>query len=272
MTTVTEALRPIGPDIWLAEGPEVRFYGVPVATRMTVVRLACGGLWLHSPVAPSPALHDALDALGPVRHLVAPNRFHHGALGAWVAAYPDAVLHEAPGLGVRRPDLRFDAALGSSPAAAWADTLDQTIFGPSWYFDEVVFHHRASRTLILTDLIMNLDGRRYGPALRWLGRLDGALAPTGGVPRTYRWSLTDRVAARRVAEMLIAWAPERVVFAHGAWFERDGTARLARAFEWLVGRPDAQSGPRTDANPDPHPDHPSAGRSRGRAWRPVACG
>jgi hypothetical protein len=33
---------------------------------------------------------------------------------------------------------------------------------------------------------------------------------------------------------MVAFAPERVIFSHGRWFERDGTAALKRALSWLV--------------------------------------
>jgi hypothetical protein len=33
---------------------------------------------------------------------------------------------------------------------------------------------------------------------------------------------------------MIAWQPEKVVMAHGRWYERDGVAELRRAFRWLV--------------------------------------
>ena len=36
-------LKPVAPDVWIADGGWIRFYGLPFPTRMTVVRLACGG-------------------------------------------------------------------------------------------------------------------------------------------------------------------------------------------------------------------------------------
>ena len=56
---------------------------MPFPTRMTVVRLASGGLWLHSPTQISDGLRAELDALGPVRHLVSPNRIHYSHMLSW---------------------------------------------------------------------------------------------------------------------------------------------------------------------------------------------
>ena len=38
---------------------------------------------------------------------------------------------------------------------------------------------------------------------------------------------------RSAVETMIGWRPERIVLAHGRWYDRDGTAELRRAFRWL---------------------------------------
>ncbi|MFX7674953.1 DUF4336 domain-containing protein, partial [Acinetobacter baumannii] len=57
-------------DLWIIDGHEVRkrSFGlrIPFPTRMTVVRLPDGGLWIHSPVAPDEALFEAIERLGSV--------------------------------------------------------------------------------------------------------------------------------------------------------------------------------------------------------------
>jgi len=68
-----EMLRQLAQDLRVTERPQ-RAFGIEIGTRMTVVRLADGTLFVHSPVALDRATRLALDALGPVRHVVAPNR------------------------------------------------------------------------------------------------------------------------------------------------------------------------------------------------------
>jgi hypothetical protein len=70
-------------DIWIADGPTVSFFGFPYPTRMVLARLHDGTLWVWSPVALDDALADEIDRLGPVGHLVSPNKLHHLFLGAW---------------------------------------------------------------------------------------------------------------------------------------------------------------------------------------------
>ncbi|MBS0242834.1 MAG: DUF4336 domain-containing protein, partial [Proteobacteria bacterium] len=69
-------LNPIGDAIWIADGGDVSFHGFPYPTRMVIVRLACGDLWVWSPIALSADLAAAVLEIGPVAHLVSPNKLH----------------------------------------------------------------------------------------------------------------------------------------------------------------------------------------------------
>src|SRR5512141_1131626 len=81
-------LRALAPDLWVADRAQT-FYGLPVGTRMTVIRLADGSLLLHSPVELDAGLRAELDAVGRVRYAVAPNRVHHLYAGRVATSYPD---------------------------------------------------------------------------------------------------------------------------------------------------------------------------------------
>lgn len=80
-------LTPIADDLWVQDQP-LRFLGLQVGARMTVIRTADGGLFVHSPLRPDEVLFRAVDAIGPVRAIVAPNRFHHLFIGPWAERYP----------------------------------------------------------------------------------------------------------------------------------------------------------------------------------------
>lgn len=41
--------------------------------------------------------------------------------------------------------------------------------------------------------------------------------------------------ARDAGRQLVATRPERVIFAHGRWFDHDAAARLERSLRWLTG-------------------------------------
>jgi hypothetical protein len=220
-------------DIWLLDGDRVRMFGLPLGTRMVVVRLASGGLWLWSPVAPSEARFDAVAALGPVEHIVAPNKLHHLFIGPWRQRFPGAKCWAAPGLAPRRKDLAFDGELGDAPPLAWASDLDQLLFRGCFLLDEAFFLHRKSGTLIVVDFIQNHDPTEDGVFWRGVKRAIGVVAPDGGVPMEVRMTMTDRVAARACVKRLFAWEFDRLVIAHGICLERDARAHIESAFTWL---------------------------------------
>jgi hypothetical protein len=225
------ALLPLARDLWIAERRQ-RFYGLEVGTRMTVMRLADGSLLLHSAVALTPELRRELDALGRVRYVVAPNRVHHLHAGEVAQAYPGAQLWIAPGLERKRPDLVYVAILGDEAPAPWKGEVDQVFFRGRPYENEVVFFHRASRTLILCDLAFNFGPRSDAPT-RWLMRLlrsYGSFGPSKLDPLLIR----DRAAARESLERILAWDFDRVIVAHGEVLASGGREALRRGYGWLL--------------------------------------
>ena len=100
--------------------------------------------------------------------------------------------------------------------------------------EEVVFFHRKTRTLVLADLIENFEPGKIGGAYRWLVRFAGAADPDGKAPIDLRLTFSGRKdAARASFERMLAWEPDKVILAHGRWYNRNGSAELRRAFRWL---------------------------------------
>ena len=230
--------QPVAAGLWLVEGGPQRVLGLPVPLRMSVLRLADGGLWLHSPVPCGPGLAAALQAIGPVRHLVAPGTAHWTHLPGWQAAFPEARLWAAPGVVARAArqgvTLRAHGVLGPVPPPDWAGQIDQEML-EGLGFVEVAFHHRMSNSVILTDTLQAMDPARLPRLGGWLLRRLGAAGPEGGTPLHLRLLLLRHRRRNRAAlRRLLDHAPHRVVFAHGAWFAEDGTARLRQAFAWLL--------------------------------------
>lgn len=234
-------LKSVAPGIWTVDGPLVGL-GAPLGlrvefpTRMTVVRLSGGGLWCHSPTAPNSELFAALDQLGSVEHLISPNKLHYAHIAAWKQRYPSAVAWASPGVCERaaskRAQVVFDADLRDDTPYAWADDLAQLRFRGSSVMEEFVFFHCASRTLILTDLIENLEAAKLPPFLRWIGRLGGVLDPDGKTPLDWRMTFHKADARPCLAQML-AWRPQQVILAHGRCYSENAEAELRRAFRWL---------------------------------------
>lgn len=229
-------------NVWIVDGPIVQmalFGGkVPFPTRMTIVRLGSGDLWLHSPTEPNPTVFAAVEALGRVAHLVSPNRLHYAHIAAWKARYPDAIAWASPGVRERarsqRIEVAFDRDLGDAPPSEWAEELDQLVFRGSRFVEEVVFFHRSTRTLVLTDLIQNFERDKL-PGWMWpVAKLGGVAYPDGKTPLDFRLSFAGRMQlARDAMTKMKAWHPERIVLSHGRCFEENGARELERAFGWV---------------------------------------
>ena len=230
--------KPLAPDLWIVDSA-IAAGPLHIPIRMTALRQSDGGLWLHSPTPHSPGLQAALESLGPIRHLVAPDTVHWVNIGAWQRAAPGAIAWGAPGLAARlagRKDApRLDRGLGPDAPPDWAAEMEQALLTGRG-FAEVAFHHRPSGTLILTDTVQAMEPARLPLATRCFACLVGA-AGEGGAPFYLRWSMRSgahRAGNRATIGRMLAWQPRRVLFAHGTPFEADATARLARAFTWAL--------------------------------------
>lgn len=231
-------LKRVVDNIWIVDGPVIRF-GMPwpkfpFPTRMTVVRLTTGDLFLHSPTPVTPSLQAEIEREGRVRFIVGPNRIHYWWIPEWKTVFPDATVYLAPRVQEQAGGrIAFEGIpLASAGGYPWdAEIATLPIVGG--YMTEVEFFHRASATLILTDLITNFESEKVGSFFRLLlTRIGGVSPPHGGIARDLRLNFTWRHKHefRSALNIMLGCNPERVIFAHGRWYERNGTAELRRAF------------------------------------------
>ena len=138
---------------------------------------------MHSPVELTPDPEIALAALGHVKHIVTPNTEHQKYAPAWILAYPEAESYACPGLRENNPSGGWQKTIGCDASGRWTsdappswggaidvcwmDSERGPFMGGKQFFSEVVFHHRPSRTLLVTDVWWNpllLVGRPDVPA------------------------------------------------------------------------------------------------------------
>jgi hypothetical protein len=227
-------LQHFGDDIWIANGPTVKVAGFRYPTRMAVIRLSNGDLFVWSPVALSDELRDEVDAIGAIRHVIAPNALHHLFLDDWRRAFPDAALYAPPGLREKRRDIQFHADLPNS-SPEWADEIEHVAMTGNLITTEIVFFHRRSGVTLFTDLIQHFPADAFAGWRAIVARLDLMTGPEPAVPRKFRVAMIDRRAARHSLGRILAWPTEKVIMAHGEPIEKDGRAFLLRAFRWLTG-------------------------------------
>jgi len=228
-----DPLVPFTDGVWLATEP-VRIVGTRLSTNMTVLRLGDGSLLLVSPVPMTPERRAAVTALGRVSHLYAPNLFHHMWIGEWSAAFPDARVHGAPGLSKKRGDLRIDRTVGPREEPAFAGVIDERHVD-GFRLGETALLHRPSGTLVVADLAHNVGRPEHGWTrlyTRTMGFYDRV-----ALSRVLRWAaFSDRTAARRSVDALLALPFGRLVVGHGAPLETGARDALRRAYAWLPAR------------------------------------
>jgi hypothetical protein len=223
-------LQPVATNLWVIDFP-LRVGGLHLGTRTTVVRLASGGLWLHSPGPLHPELVTAVIALGPVQALVAPNALHHLSLAQNVRSFPRATVYVSPALPAKLK-LPFPyETLNDEPPALWRDEISQHVIGGLPKLQEVVFCHHASRTLVLTDLAFHI---RHSDSwfTRLFMRLNGAYGHFGP-SRIFRLMVKNRPALRSSLDRIQTWDFDRVIVSHGEVLEREGKQIMHTQYAWV---------------------------------------
>lgn len=234
-------LKRVAEHLWIVDGPIIRFGmpwpKMPFPTRMTVVRLDGERLFIHSPTHLTPELKIEVEKIGRPCWIIGPNRLHYWWISEWRTAFPDAFVYLAPGTKEHAGNhIRFHGLPLSGASGYLWDTDLATLPVSCAYMTEVEFFHHPSRTLILTDLIQNFEPWRLNSfAMQTLTRLGGVQDPDGQMPRDMRLTFVKQRADLKAAvEKMLRWNPERIILAHGRWYEKDGANELSRAFRWLL--------------------------------------
>ena len=220
--------------LWLREYL-VRMGGARFNARMTVVKLRRGEILLHSPCTFGDSVAAEVAALGRVAAIIAPGNYHWLHVPAWQQAFPDAVTYVCPGVEKRANGLTFEFLLGDEAPPLWADELSQVAVLGTRVMREVAFFHRASRTLILVDLVENVTSATPGTnlLLRILFRGLGMWNRPSPAPE-YRFAWGDKARVRECMERILAWEFERVILSHGDIIKRDARRVVAQAWQMVL--------------------------------------
>lgn len=229
------SLEVFAPDaIWLADY-FVSLGGARVNARMTIIRLRCGEVLVHSPCAFDDELTAQVAALGPVAAIIAPGNFHWLHVRSCQDAFPDATTYICPGVETRAKGIHFDAVLGDDAPATWAGELSQVALQGTRVMREVAFLHHASKTLILVDLVENVTAATPGTNawLRFLFRAIGMWNRPRPAPE-YRFAWGDKARVREGLERILAWDFDRVILSHGDLITHDAKRLVAEAWRGVL--------------------------------------
>lgn len=159
---------------------------------MLAVKLPDNGLLLYSPAWLGPGTFEAVDALGEVRALVAPNHFHHVALPRYRKQYPKAHAVASHGAlprlekkghdglsplseiaGQLPPDAHFIVPEGTKTGETWLSLPGEK--GRTWLVCDAWFHVTRPLTGLKGALLRALQigpGLSVGKTFRWLAMRD----------------------------------------------------------------------------------------------------
>jgi hypothetical protein len=229
-------IQEFGENIWIIDGPKVRDMGILFTTRMVIVKLQDGSLWIDSPVPVSFESLREISHLGSIRYLVAATPRHVWRLESWHTLFPRSQLWvtEASPFTLKKGNLPYTGVLRDTPEQGWADDLEQLMFMGSPLLKEVLFFHKSSHTVMLDDLIQVHVLEKGQPFSNALLKLEGVTSPDGGVALDIRLAFTNRKLARRSLEKLLSWDFDKLIIGHGSCIEKDAKAFVAKAFSWLV--------------------------------------
>lgn len=233
-------LREIDHNIWVDEQP-LKYLGLSVGTRMTVIVLSNGELVVICPIQVDDATIAQINQLGNVSYIVAPNLYHHLFAASFKAIYPNAKLVASPGLESKRPDLIIDKFL-SDVKNIFGDEVEYLLFdgirtfglGGAALLQEFVFFHRASKTLVLTDTAFHFD-ESFSPLTQLVFRLIGGykkLSPS----LLEKFSTQETENVKHSVQNILAWDFKRVIMAHGSILENDAKQQFKEGYEWFLGK------------------------------------
>ena len=219
-------MQQLAENLWLLRYP-LRLLGLQIGRTVTVIRLTNGKLVIHSTAAFTAADVAKICVAGEPAWLLDATRFHDSCAAEGRAAFPDAT-YLVPETFPDRERLR--ATVFTQAPAEWAGEVELRRLDGMPNVQEHAVFHRASRTLIVGDLLFNFpqDASWWTRFVaRWILRLDRL----AGMSPVFRSMIRDRGAFHRSMEDIFAWDFDRVIVGHGNVIEFGGKDVLRRVVE-----------------------------------------
>ncbi len=222
-------LEPLAPGLWGVTSEAKIPGGARLPLRMTVVALPDGDLALHSPVAFTADTAAAIARLGTVKHVIAPSALHHLFVKHAVAQFPQARVYAPPALAAKRLDFRVDEVLQTQAPSVFSGALEGLRLEGTRP-QEMVFLHKQSGSLLVTDLVFNIT-QPQGWATKLVLRCTGTC---GKLAQSRLWNFysKDKSAFRRSTARMLGWDFDRLVPCHGEVVPSGAKQALAAALRW----------------------------------------
>lgn len=223
-------------QIWILEYP-VRYSGIDLYGRMTIIKLDNGELIIHDPCKIDESTKHEIDAIGRVKYIIAPGYFHHLFVTDFQQQYPDAETFLCPGLERKRPDIKFEWILGNKPDHRWDGVIEQVVVQGPKIIWEVAFVHKPSKTLILVDILENIGDDFQHPTGIYLQFWWKVVFRMWNKPKAapeYQVAWGKKEIVKKSLNKIISWDADRIILAHGELIEKDVKTTLTSAWDKVL--------------------------------------
>ena len=226
----------LGEGLWHFHYDVKMLWGAIIFQATTwIVRLENNTLALISPGPIDDNRAAEIAKLGNVSCLIAPNSFHHLFVKRAKERYPEATICIAPALETKRADLTPHTVLTRDPEPAWASTLDQVVIDGAPKLTEVLFFHKPSGSLLITDLMFNIHQTR-GWLTPVIVRMFGAHKKLAS-SRLLKSQFQDRQAASASLREVFTWPIQSLQLNHGDAVRENALTRFRETLSWLPNVP-----------------------------------
>ena len=210
-------------NLWIVRQP-LNLLGIDFGTVMTIIRLQDHSLWIHSPIEPSNELVRHLDALGHVKAVVSPNTFQHLYADYFMDQFPDAHYFYAPGLEKKKPKMiakiKVSDSLNFQSPPKWHDEVESLAITGMPFVNEYVFYHKASCTLVASDLLFNLKKKQQSFWHKLAFPIMGVDGKTPSQSRLFKYFIRDKQKYNEAIRKLEQWKIDRIIIGHGGLIEK----------------------------------------------------
>lgn len=229
-------MKDLGENIWVHEDA-MSLAGSKLRLRMTIVKLLSGNLWVHSPTALSSELKKEIEALGSVKFIVGPNNGHNIWLSEWQDAFPDAALFVTPGIP-KKVEIKNYQIIDEGHENIWEADFEHARMPGVPFFEESVFLHKSTKSLIVADLIQNHSDKRPAGFAGFMTRF--VFEPIGfkgmcvAPPLKMDFMHKDKANFCLFIKKIKTWDFDRIVVTHGDIIDADAKQVFASLCERFI--------------------------------------
>lgn len=229
-----EVVRQLNEFVWVIERGYIFLGTFDVGGRTTLIKLPNGGLFVHAPLALTKTLKRRIDEIGEVHVVVAPNTEHIDFIEQWKTYYPNARYLGPPKSLARLPKVPFDRELSqnnvSDPKLAGSG-LSQFFIACAPFFNETVFVHQPTKSLLCTDLFWNYPTDPDVPrtTLFWGWAMNNVYKPVYD-----RILVKDRQQFISTLREMLSTEFEQIIPCHGYIVESEGRSCLESFYSGIL--------------------------------------